>query len=241
MTHTLLKTLLLPATLLSAITIAQAQITVGPRVGLGLANMHHSSGLGTKPKVIGQAGIMGNVQFGKLSVQPSLLFARKGFKVEDSGSPVVLGGTFSYKTEADVLFNYLEVPLNVVYSLTGEQGFQLFAGPYISIGLNGKYKGETEYEETGIGGVVNRYSRKDDYTVQFADEQDETVDKTYYKRINAGLNGGIGYKAGPIQAQLGYMLGLSNIRSNSSNPDSKGSIKDRTIQLSLAYLFGAGK
>jgi len=56
--------------------------------------------------------------------------------------------------------------------------------------------------------------------------------------VNMGANVGLGYKAGPVQAQLGYGLGLTNILPKEGRYDNKQ--YSRVLHLSLAYLFSTG-
>ncbi|MBC8085518.1 MAG: PorT family protein [Hymenobacter sp.] len=242
MKATVLQTLLAAALLLTA-GAAQAQISFGPRVGLNLASVRYKTNYSlqadpdTKIKVGAQVGVTLNARFGNLAVQPSVLFSQKGYTTDESGSQTIGGATSTYERKDDVRLNYLDVPVNLVYT-PGGLGFQVFAGPYLGIGLGGRVEGESELEETALGGSTRNSSNKYDYQVAFADSRTDD-NKAYYRRVNLGLNGGIGYRAGPVQAQLGYALGLSDMLPNTIvNGGSK--MKDGTVQFALTYLFGAG-
>ena len=234
MKSSLLKGLLASTLLAAAAGTAQAQVTIGPRVGLNLANVQADFDGGedvdTKMKIGAQVGLTLNAQFGNVAFQPSLLFSQKGFKIEETQSGTYAGITYTSTSKLDAALNYLDIPLNFVYTTGGDNGFQIFAGPYIGIGLSGKVKSETSGSIDG-----ESFSEKETATVKFANEQGND-DKAYFRTLNAGLNGGLGYKAGPFQVQAGYSLGLTNMfPDNDYNDDS--SLKDRTAQFSLTYFF----
>ena len=61
-----------------------------------------------------------------------------------------------------------------------------------------------------------------------------------FRRLDAGLNGGVGYRVGPFQAQLGYGLGLVNFVPNDTNGQDTGSKGyNRSFQLAANYFFGS--
>ena len=65
-----------------------------------------------------QAGVVGEVNFGKLAFQPALVFSQKG---EQFRTTIILDGivrTSDERTSAN-RYNWLELPLNVVYTLHG--------------------------------------------------------------------------------------------------------------------------
>lgn len=235
MKSSVLKTLLASAMLLAGAGAAQAQVTIGPRIGLNLANvqtdLEDSDDIDTDMKVGAQAGVTLNAQFGNLAFQPSLLFSQKGFTFDETESETINGVTYTGKSKVDASLSYLDIPLNLVYTTGGDEGFQIFAGPYVGIGLGGTVKSEFSFSGGG-----QSFSEDDSMKVQFANEEGDDDDKVYFRSLNAGLNGGIGYKAGPFQAQVGYSLGLTNMLPNNDSDDDS-SIKDRTAQFSVSYFF----
>ncbi|SHK38614.1 porin family protein [Hymenobacter psychrotolerans] len=230
----LLKGLLASALLVAGAGTAQAQVTIGPRLGLNLANIkadiEDAEDIDTKMKAGAQAGITINAQFGNVAFQPSLMFSQKGFKIKESMTETFAGETISIDSEMDAALNYLDIPLNFVYTTGGDNGFQIFAGPYVGIGLGGKVKAKVKGSVSG-----QSFSNTESTSVKFANEEGDD-DKLYLRRINAGLNGGIGYKAGPFQVQAGYALGLTNMLPK-NDYDDNSSFKDRTLQFSVNYFF----
>lgn len=224
---TLLPSIVVLAAAFATATSAQAQVTFGPRIGLNASSISQDipdadEELDTKLLLGPQIGVTLNAQFGNISVQPSLLFSRKGYKVEEEDD--------DFKYEAWSRLSYVEIPVNFVYTTGGTAGFQVFAGPYVGVGIGGKEK--YEYSEGTM-------SESGEDKVKFAGKEGDADDTEYYRSLDFGLNAGIGYKAGPIQAQLGYGLGLSNIVPNDEDdkePEYK--FKNRTLHLSLSYFFG---
>lgn len=233
------------AALLLGATSAQAQITFGPRVGLNATKLNYDFDGEDEPKskfVYGaQVGLSMNAQFGNLSVQPSLLFTMKGDKVEESESETFSANgqmiSVSYENKETLSLNYLELPVNLVYSTNGaEGGFQVFAGPYVALGLSGKGKQDSKATIT-MGGSTTTESDSEEIDIEFANKEGDD-DKGYLRQLDAGFNMGVGYKVGAIQAQVGYGLGLVNLVPNDSDgnkPDLK--VNNRGFQLSLSYFF----
>jgi Outer membrane protein beta-barrel domain len=225
---------LVAAALLGVASAAQAQVTIGPRIGLNLANVAFEEDDEFDEKILlaPQVGVSLNVEFGNLAFQPALLFSQKGFKIKEEET---MGGV-TQKLDATTRFNYLELPLNFVYTTGGSEGFQIFAGPYVGFGLGGKQKSEYSFSGGGGSGSTSGTTK-----IKFANQEEANSDDAYVRQPDLGLNGGIGYKTGPLQAQLGYSLGLSNLVPNDSNgnkPDDDLSAKNRVIQFSLSYFFG---
>ena len=236
---------LVGSALLLAASAAQAQVSVGPRVGLNVTNLSYDldgkDDTDSKYQYGAQVGATLNAQFGNLSVQPSLLFTMKGDRAEvsDTKSTTIGGQTFSstFVSKQTLRLNYLELPVNLVYSTNGaEGGFQVFAGPYVALGLSGKATAKTTSTVTS-GSTSQTRTSSDDSDVEFASKEGKD-DKAYLRNIDAGFNMGVGYKVGGIQAQLGYGLGLSNLIPNDAN-DKKPDItvRNRGFQLALSYFF----
>lgn len=223
--------------LLAAGSSVSAQVTIGARAGLNAATL----GLNLEdeddeddidPKMIlgPQVGLTVNAQFGSLAIQPSLLFSQKGYRFQETEE----GGGLKSEYKAVTRLSYLEIPVNFVYTIGEEDGFQLFAGPYVGFGISGKEKSELTLEYSG-----KKNSSSKEVDVEFASEDGDDNDKNYLRALDYGLNAGVGYRTGPLQVQLGYGLGLGNLIPNSQNgqePDDK--IHNRVAHLSVAYFFG---
>ncbi len=150
--------------------------------------------------------------------RPELNFIQKGYKIafsEDFGT-----GPFAVKGKETL--NYLEIPLNVTYSLpAGTNTVFLGAGPSVGLGLSGKYDftttipgqgTESEEGDTNFGG-------------------DEAEDD--YKPLDLGLNINGGFQmTNGFFVKLAYTFGMSNL-----SHDSESSYKNKGFSFSLGYLF----
>ena len=239
----------LTAGLAGAAATAQAQsgITIGPRLGVNMATVSASGAdaATTNPENLfgAQVGFTADFGFGSnFSFQPSLLFSQKGFKTTESGTETFNGVTVSYTGNSKARINYLELPLNVVFTTGGTQGFQIFAGPYLALGVGGK--ATYEYTVKDSQGLLNT-SDSGSFPVKFANQESTSSngngngDYFTVRQFDAGLNAGLGYRQGPFQVQLGYGLGLSNlVPRNSDGSDSGSTARNRVLQLSANYFFG---
>ncbi|HAQ17708.1 MAG TPA: hypothetical protein DCR40_00560 [Prolixibacteraceae bacterium] len=112
--------------------------------------------------------------------------------------------------ESTAKFNCLEIPLNFVYKYSLNDASKLFAqaGPYLGYALSGTAKSDGESEK-----------------IDFKDEG--------MRRIDFGLGIGVGLELGPIVPSISYQLGLANL-----SDDSDVKVKNKVLQLSIAYMFG---
>lgn len=147
-----------------------------------------------------QAGLVFEVSFSKLSLQPAVLFSQKGETAHTATNRQNAGYYYFLQSDRTTTnrYNWLEVPLNVVYTTHGDHGLQLFAGPYVAFGIGGRQTGTQSYNSSGVAGPQS-------YPI---DERISYDPDTNNKRLDVGLNFGIGYRQGPLQVQLGYGLGL---------------------------------
>lgn len=236
----------LTAALAGAATTVQAQsaFSIGPRLGINMATVSASgdNAAEANPKNLfgPQVGLTADVNFdGNFSFQPSLLFSQKGFKTEESGTETFNGITMTYSGKSTTHINYLELPLNVVFTTGGTEGFQVFAGPYLALGVGGK--SEYSYTVKDNQGLFNT-SDSGSYPVKFTNQEPSNSNGDYFsvRQFDAGLNGGLGYRQGPFQVQVAYGLGLSNlVPRNSDGSESGDKARNRVLQLSANYFFGS--
>lgn len=184
----------------------------------GFPGLSPESKLGFLAGVTAEIPIAASVHF-----RPEVNFIQKGYKMFFSED----FGTGPIEVDGKETLNYLEVPLNITYSLpAGSNKVFLGAGPSFGLGLSGKYKfttkfpgqpTETEEGDTNFGG-------------------DEVEDD--YKPLDLGLNinGGFQLTSG-FFLKLAYTFGLSNL-----SHDSETSHKNKGFSFSVGYLFPkAGK
>jgi len=212
-----MKSLLLTAAVSALALSANAQISVIPEAGVSLANYRYNSTTATGAKESGStatnAGFRGgvNVGFGignNLSIQPGLFFTMKG------GSKEVGGVT------ADTRFNYLELPVNVVYYFGDNQsGFFLSAGGYGAMLLSAK----AELSGGGQSGTI-------DYKIGGDESKDD------FRRWDIGVQGGVGYQLrNGLMVRAQYHAGLTNIEHHNQ---SDNSTRNGMLTIGLGYKFG---
>lgn len=268
---------------------AQASINLGLRLGLNRASRSGSSPSYIPTTSNGapvanvvqdyqrtallapQFGAVAEVRFGKLAVQPAVLFSQKGVDQHLTvTSQTTTSGSFPTTTTTSDEFhtisrpNYLEIPINVVFTFKGDHGFQLFAGPYVAFGLGGRDEYETNGTSSSAGPSGTNSSSywnfstgqmlyKDDFpgppayflqngingTVAYPAPFAATSGYYVARRFDAGLNAGIGYRLGPLQVQLGYGFGLVNQQPGKAlfHRDDLPAYYQRVAQLTASYFL----
>ena len=246
----------LTAGLLLLVATAQAQVTfsVGPRVGLNLANVPFKDQYRTYRTTARaglEAGLVANVGFGHFAVQPAVLYSQKGFAVADTYTTQASGNGGSVTTTLNEQYrlNYFTVPLNFVYAQRPDgQGVQVFAGPYAGLLLGGQYSYD-DHHVVNDGSTSQTYYDKDAGDVGTGDyyTTNRTDTKFYSRSFDYGLQTGLGYRAGGVLVQAGYSLGLRNLGADfktnygafGTKIDPGPSYKNRAVQVSAGYSFGA--
>jgi hypothetical protein len=184
-----------------------------------------------------QAGAVLEIAFRHFALQPALLFSQKGEEFHTQQFTSGVAGTNTLDTRRTSRPNWLEMPLNAVYTV---HEVQLFAGPYVAVALGGQehYTGKFTSPFPVVGPDEYAYSGKLRYG---ADSEN--------RRLDAGLNFGVGYQHGPLQVQLGYGLGLRNLHQksnieyiNDSPPYNTHNFNsdaayNRVVQLTGTYFF----
>lgn len=255
----LFTALLLTASLGGAVTTAQAQSSIqfAPRLGLNVSTVSSSgtpSGFNQENKSIVGLQVGGTFSVGisdNFSFQPSLLYSQKG--METTGSQTDRSNvpfTTTVKATTTTKLNYFELPLNFVYTVGGAEGFQVFAGPYVAVGVggSGSYKVNLNSNDPSYAPFNGDYPGS--LKVEFGDQQNDNSNNNNNnstsptltvtaRRFDAGLNAGVGYRMGPFQGQLGYGLGLANFEPKDSDGNDTGSKSyHRVLQLSVNYFLG---
>lgn len=209
-----MKKLILAAsfTAIAAGSTTAQELTFAPEVGINLSNV--SGDVSNTDMKIGLkvGGVVNIPAGGGFYLQPGLFFHQKGFKT----SSEMLG----IKATSTTNFNYLELPVNVLYrvDLGNAGGIFASAGMYAAYAVSGKVKGE-------VAGI--EASEK----VDFGSGADEM------KPFDWGANFGLGYETPwGVYVRGQYGLGLGNL----SNVDDF-SVKNNSIQISVGYLIGRNR
>ena len=233
MKHFLLSLALLTATLAHA----QTTFSVGPHVGSSLSTVHFQQVNNGYPKATNRpgwsTGLAGEIGFGHWALQPAVQYEQGGFKSQT----LFNNGVNTYDNRDDVRLQYLAVPLHAAYrqQATG-QGAQVFAGPYLGLLLGGRYR------ETS--GNVNSSFYAEASAPVSADPNSSPAPGLLLRRVDAGVEGGVGYRYQGFLLQASYRLGLRNVnRDDSYGLISFGNTKyqNRAFQASLTYLFGLSR
>ena len=223
--------------LLSLSFAACAQSSVGIRAGANVASMARPVPAGqpkaeVTPLLGAQVGVVLNVRVGKLAFQPGLLFSQKGYAAGSLGGvapttyavgdTLVRRGVEVTRKGRDYLrLNYLEMPLNVVYTFGETGGAQLIFGTYVGMGLNGRIHTDgftvTEHLTKTVGGqLVADQTRPlseagaSDIPVTFSTNF-VYQQRPYLQCLDVGLTGGLGFATGPVQVQALYGWGIANL------------------------------
>lgn len=194
----------------------------------------------------GELGVVANLGFGHWAVQPALLYAQRGFTVQDTYSGPSSGGTISHIYDDTYRLNYLLLPLNLAYAQhPNGQGLQVLAGPYLGLLLGGTY----QYNQRVVradGSSSNVLTSGGDIGIGSTRTPNNPNDQFFVRSPDFGLQAGLGYRAGPL-LQATYSQGLHDLHSDFVVNYGQGSgtkifpgpgYKTRAFQLSLAYLFG---
>lgn len=174
-----------------------------------------------------------------ISLEPGLMISGKGTRAEGSESVNLsefgLGmGNVTVNAAASVLPYYIEIPVNAVVKIKlGPVKLNLFAGPYMGIGIAGKAKAEVAV--SGLPAGINLDAILGDLSFS-RDIKFGTSDNSDIKRTDFGLNMGAGIEIDNFLIRTQYGLGLSNL-------DPKGSslneMRNRVVGISVGYLFGS--
>lgn len=229
---------------------ASAQINYGIKVGGNLSDINQDYKdsdyeIPTKMKVGFHIGLTTDIPVNEMfSFQPGLLFTTKGCNydldelIEDEDTPVKATSAVDVDGYMRTSLNYIEIPLNFAFKAND---LQIFAGPYLALGIGGKHKADFTYTIMG-------YEESEKYEVKlkpaFGEVKPDDLgeDESAFTALDYGLNFGVGYMLGPILILGGYSLGLGNITpkyegaSDTYRSDYKES--NRVITLSVSYFFG---
>ena len=196
--------------------------TFGLKAGLSLSNMldkdnndTYSNDYQMNPGF--HVGATIDVPFNDfLSFESGLLFTTKGMKLKDE----VQGIDVTLKLN----LYYLDIPLTLKASHDLGGGLKMFGvvGPYVGIGLSGKFKMTFEYQGDEV---------KEEEDVKWGSDKDED----YFKRLDMGLTFGGGVEIKSIMIGISYDLGLSNI---SAYQDHGTKAKNRVLKFSVGFRFG---
>ncbi|GAA4356090.1 hypothetical protein GCM10023185_19510 [Hymenobacter saemangeumensis] len=232
--------------LLSAPAQAQTEIFIGPQVGFTRASagvnysvLSNYDGPPSDPIYTAHAGAMMRLDFGgNLSLQPSLLFVRKGYRVKTLEAQYDSRNGARYTSDRRFGINFLELPVNLVFSPDYSPELQIFAGPYLAIPLGGT----VTHSQTFYDSQTNDITTEEQGSQQLS-KGSATPTHPFGSGMastDMGLQAGFGFLLGRLQLQLSASAGFSPIiqrHGAALNTTADPELGLRTVQLSGAYLF----
>lgn len=151
-----------------------------------------------------QAQVLWNQSLGEgFSVATGLAYKEKGFTIDKSISTEVLNVPLNLGVTAKTNINYVEVPLNLKYSIGDENGIKAFAfaGPSVGYAMNAN--------------IVTRASMIIDFNIN---RTKINLNDPIYNRLELGANLGGGIELpvgnGSIMASANYMHGFNRVIDN---------------------------
>lgn len=216
----------------------QTSLRLGPRVGLNLATYHfdESAKVAVKYRPGLEAGVAGVVRRGAFALHVAALYSQKGLTnrysidIRDSNNTIVDVGDGQSRSR----LHYVVLPLSLAYGLGPDgRGPHVFAGPYLGVLLGGNYQSTVVHRVSGATYTSEGRIRP---------VNDEAPDlAAYTRRVDAGVQAGVGYQHGALLLQAASSLGLRNGAPKfffNGVPVTTNAYYNRVVQGSLTYLFG---
>ncbi|MFI5155470.1 MAG: porin family protein [Chitinophagales bacterium] len=191
---------------------AMAQVELGVTAGATFPTYKVSSGnvsMTSDIKVGFTAGIIAFYNLSeKIGLMPELNFVQKGGILNVTSSNIKNSSTY----------NYIELPLNIVYNFKGSTGsFFIGAGPAFGLGLGGSYKITGMYEESG--------------DIHFGSSGEDDL-----KPFEFSLNFVAGYKfSHGFLIKGNYNFGINNIAPSHAGSDA--AFHNRYFAITVGYFF----
>jgi hypothetical protein len=228
------KLLLVTICIVSAVSLMQAQVSVGVHANGILAGgsiKEEDIKLKQKSRFSWKFGVVANIGITEqLSFMPQLNVLSKGGKIDSRITESYEGINYTVETKGKNTLTYVELPLNIVYTMNG---FFAGAGPSLSYGIGGKSNGTvTSYDEDGT--ELDRTS--EDADVKFDGKKNQYGAKLHLKALEFGANFVAGYRfENGISVMANFNLGLSDI-----HPDDHTKWKNNYFGIGVAYYFLKG-
>lgn len=221
---------------------AQTTFILGPQVGLNVttatyhqndAPLYYDTSIASLTRF--EAGLLATIGYGHFLLQPALLYSQKGFVLNGTLLPTPFPSSRPITAQLTSELNYLTLPLNFVYAqkATGE-GFRVFGGGYVALLVSGKRKVHDEY--TGNSTFASFYDSE--LPIKPGSNSESTTD-FYAKRLDAGLQAGVGYQYQSALVQVTYSMGLTSpsVPYAGQAPAQTPSYYNRSLAISLTCLL----
>jgi hypothetical protein len=210
----------------------QRALHFGVEGGVTLNNLYHLQEdfqTSNMLKVGGHAGFLLNFGSGRWAVQPGLRYIMKGAEIEDSYQDAL----WHIETKHKLTFNYIELPLNIVWS-SGNWGagrFMVGFGGYAAYMFNAEEKFKVKTKSM-LEGAPPETTVEGKRTLSRGNPDDHDV-----RSYDAGLGGFIGYQfTGGVYLKAGGEWSLVDLQKNVA----LGNFYERNYNFlfSVGYMFG---
>jgi len=176
-----------------------------------------------KSRVLPGAGVVADLAVSpKLTIRTGVNFLQSGITLKASMAGIP-GEIEEIAIKGKLNMNYLQVPLNVLYTSNGLVKFYVGGGPYFSYAVSGKSTQETTIKFSD-GSTETEKEETDPF------EKDDEGE-TYWKRTDFGVGAIAGVKLpGGLFANVGYQFSFANL----SKADGE-KYNNRGLQLTIGY------
>ncbi|MES2265677.1 MAG: porin family protein [Bacteroidota bacterium] len=217
------KAILLVSLMAATYTLSAQSVKFGIRGGLNLATADRGNlpeGNETQNLTAFNGGLFANIGLGNWAVEPGLFYSRKGFKANSDFTRNIGGGSNEdVSINGNVKYNYLELPVNVLYNVKLTPGKVFFGGgPYAGYLMSANAKSTT---------TINGVKTTEPTTNYSIGNNAEDI-----KRMDFGVNAlaGFAFNNG-FQLSAGYGYGMSNVW----HEDSNAKVKNRVFNVSVGF------
>lgn len=184
------------------------KVSYGLKGGFNLAKQIVKPGPFKADNLIGfHAGAIVDIDFGNVSIQPGLQYTVKGWQQKNE---LVNANQQSAGTSTDKFrYNYVELPINLLYNIKAADDTRVFAGggPYIAYGVSGRattYMGDYDVFDSATG----------------------------VKRLDYGLGLTAGFQVNSFLIGINADLGFANL-----SPAANAKLKNSVLGFSVGYMF----
>lgn len=208
-----MKILTLTALLLFSTSAFSQFSEFGIKAGLNMSNLTVEGNNDNTMKFGLHAGVFNKVYITEVfALQPELLYSSKGFE-NVFNNQLITDGEINYN------FNYIDLPVKLVFYLAEDFNFQF--GPYIGYLINAN----VDYSAELLDDFFN------------VDSQEE-LDRDMFNTLDFGLTGGLGFELDPLVLGFNYNLGLTQVaKENEPTELMLGNAKNTVIQVYAGILF----
>lgn len=201
---------------------ANAQIGFIVRGGYQAANITGSS-LDTKMAHGARVGVAADITvydggMSRISIQPGVDFAMKGFQLGEVTKDTKLGGS------ALTSLYYVDIPVlaNFGFDLGNDLGVFVNAGPYLGVGVGGRSK---------LTGKLGSLEGSTDKEIKPFDENGG------FNRLDWGAQVGAGVEYNRFQVGVGTQFGIGDIRNSKIKTDDSKAVRNSNFFVTVGYRF----